>query len=164
MDYILDRAGTTSGWWQLMGTDIKRAWRGLGDMQAHCLHHDQQSVLETRYGKNDYQAISVAASLEIPTRRYWKERLPSKLGRSFLGDFQLHIWKERLPSKPCRSFLGVFQPYIWQERLPSKLCRSFLEFPASYMESFLRALKSYIWEERLPSEASIAPSLGISSS
>ncbi|KFY77515.1 hypothetical protein V499_03145 [Pseudogymnoascus sp. VKM F-103] len=43
-----------------------------------------------KYGKNNYQANSVAASSEL----------------------SIPIWKERLPSRPSRSFLGTFKPPI----------------------------------------------------
>ncbi|KFZ15963.1 hypothetical protein V502_05306 [Pseudogymnoascus sp. VKM F-4520 (FW-2644)] len=108
------------------GEGIEReARKVLGDMQAHCLHHDQQFVLGTRYGKNDCQAISVAASLKIPARRYWKERLPSKLCRSFL-EFSAS-YMERTITKQTQSRLPSSFEVIYMEGTITKqgLCRSF---------------------------------------
>lgn len=93
----------------------------------------------------------------------WKERLPSRLNRSFLTTSKLLIWKERLPSRFNRDFLKNFKAYLlgridykaasivassklsryryWKEQLPRNLSRGFLE-----------VFKIYIRKERLPTD------------
>lgn len=124
-------------------------------MDAHYLHHDQQSILGT-------------SKLQI-----WKERFLRKLkSRSFLKALQSYIWKVRFQSKPSRNFLEAFQPYIWKERLPSRLSRSFLEISSfiygkyDYQASSIVASSEPsipIWKERFQSKGSVAASSELSS-
>lgn len=70
------------------------------------------------YGRNDYQAPSVAAPSETSVYNIRRERLPSNLSRSFLVRSIYGIWQERLLSKDSvAASLGLSSPIYGKDGL-----------------------------------------------